>query len=56
MKRDVSDKLVSHLDKILAEFYTLQERAGRAPVRVTANSLRLTLRGSSQWPKQLLNR
>jgi hypothetical protein len=29
MKRDVSDKLISHLDKVLAEFYTLQERAGR---------------------------
>jgi hypothetical protein len=28
MKPDVSDKLISHLDKILAEFYSLQERGG----------------------------
>ena len=26
MRPDVSDKLISHLDKILAEFYSLQER------------------------------
>ena len=29
MKPDVSDKLISHLDKILAEFYSLQERGGK---------------------------